>query len=204
VKKLKKHSSALYSVTSKSREEEYYSLEKEISNLEHGLLADSVSREQQIINQEDETQESGQSQRDQVIRRKSAGQHRNNSAANKRNRLPKRKKNRQKSSNVLHNQKATNDCPVIEEEHPNDISNIQVSHQFGNDVQALGQYYCSDPVALLQSYPDPNQYLTAQPNASIADYYLGPQVRKDQQKEGKTDKFVLVGNSSTISNSLQN
>lgn len=191
-------------MTSKSREEEYYSLEKEISNLEHGLLADSVSREQQIINQEDETQESGQSQRDQVIRRKSAGQHRNNSAANKRNRLPKRKKNRQKSSNVLHNQKATNDCPVIEEEHPNDISNIQVSHQFGNDVQALGQYYCSDPVALLQSYPDPNQYLTAQPNASIADYYLGPQVRKDQQKEGKTDKFVLVGNSSTISNSLQN
>jgi hypothetical protein len=102
-KKLKKHSSALYSVTSKSREEEYYSLEKEISNLEHGLLADSASREQQLIDQADETQESGQSQRDQVIRRKSAGQHRNNSAANKRNRLPKRKKNRQKSSNVLHN-----------------------------------------------------------------------------------------------------
>lgn len=98
----------------------------------------------------------------------------------------------------MRNQKATNDCAVIQEDLENDISNIQVSQQFGNEVQALGQYHSSDPLGQLQSHPDPNQYFTAQPNASIGDYNLGPQMREDLQSEGKTN------NNSAIPNSLQN
>ena len=41
-KKYKKFSSTLYSVTSKSGEEDYYSFERAISNLESGLMADGT------------------------------------------------------------------------------------------------------------------------------------------------------------------